>query len=71
MQRIFYFQSLFFSQRHFEPSQNLYQIKVEFAKRGLMHIDFLLPRFLKQMPTIIKKIDQQKIEDKEFKIVLD
>ena len=62
----------FFSHRHFEPAPNLYQIKVAFAKRGLMHIDFLLPRFLKQLPKIIKKTDQQKNDlKKEIKLILE
>ncbi|MBT3456370.1 hypothetical protein HN446_04875 [bacterium] len=49
---------MFFSHRHFKPSEKLRQIEVSFPRRRLTHLDFLLTRFLKQLPELIQNIDK-------------
>ena len=67
--------NMFFSHRHFEPSDNLSQVHVYFKKRGLFHLDFLLSRFLKQIPEIINRADKTvksaKNKNKEISLLLD
>jgi hypothetical protein len=47
----------FLSRRHFPPQENLRQAIVKFNRRSLMHIEFILPRFLTLLPDILDEID--------------
>jgi len=46
-----------FSERHFQPQDNLTQICLKLNWRYPMHIDFLLKPFLKSLPSILDKAD--------------
>ena len=53
-----------FSEREFEPHSNLTQVKLKISERGLFHIEFMLKRFLRMMPTILDEIRQWEDKDK-------
>ncbi len=47
-----------FSQRRFELTENIKQTKVKIDNRSLMHVEFILPKFLKHLPALIKEMDK-------------
>jgi len=53
----------FFSKRLFPPHPNVCQIKSKMGNRGLAHIDFLLIRFISNMPAIMKEIAERQSTD--------
>jgi len=47
----------FFSQRKFEPQKNLTQVKIKMNGRGILHVEFLLNKFISSLPHILDEID--------------
>jgi len=47
----------FFSQRKFEPQKNLSQVKIKVNGRGILHLEFLLSKFISSLPHILDEID--------------
>ncbi len=43
-----------FSSRHFKSAQNLTQLNVKYTYRELLHLEFLLPAFISELPTLLR-----------------
>ncbi len=54
-----------FSEREFESHPNLTQVKLKVNERGLFHIEFMLKRFLRILPTILNEIQGWEKENKK------
>lgn len=46
-----------FSQRKFAPQPNLKQQDVKIFHRPIMHVEFMLPHFLRKLPTMLDEIE--------------
>ncbi len=49
-----------FSERHFPKSPGVKQLNVKYPHRELLHIEFLLPEFIEELPLLIKKMKQHR-----------
>ncbi len=47
----------FFSKRFFKPTKNLRQVKVKINNRAIFHVEFVMERFIKFIPDLIKQMD--------------
>lgn len=47
----------FFSKRFFAPRHNLRQAKIKINDRAIFHIEFIMERFIKFIPALIKQLD--------------
>ena len=47
-----------FSERHFPADSKVKQLNVQYARRELFHIEFLLPHFMKELPSLIAELKQ-------------
>ena len=56
----------FLSKKCFEPHEKLAQVKIKLNGRALIHSEFIMQRFLKQLATIVKEIKQWKQEFPDF-----
>lgn len=54
----------FFSRRAFAPHSNLIQAEVRFKRRAPGHLDFIKPDFMKALPTILEKLDNEELRTK-------
>ncbi len=45
-----------FSERHFPPDSAVKQLNVQYPRRELLHIEFLLPEFMSELPSLITKL---------------
>ncbi len=45
-----------FSERHFPADSTVKQLNVQYPLRELLHIEFLLPQFMSELPSLIKKL---------------
>ncbi len=52
-----------FSARHFKPNPHLTQVHVKYPSRELSHIEFILPDYIKSLPTFIRHIQRLPQED--------
>ncbi|MFC1842605.1 hypothetical protein ACFLYU_03030 [Candidatus Dependentiae bacterium] len=61
----------FFSKRTFKPQQNLHQVKIKINGRGILHVEFLVPKFALLLPYILQEVDnwekQEKHDTKAYK----
>ncbi len=46
-----------FSERRFAPQDNLAQGYIRYKSRGLTHLDFILPRIMRNLPTMLTELD--------------
>jgi len=53
----------FFSQRRFAPNKKLTQAKIKINGFGVMHVGFLLRKFITAMPYILDELDQWQVDD--------
>lgn len=57
-----------FSQREFPKSENLRQIKIKLNGRGIMHIEFLLEKFLERLTMFLEKVEE--VDQKQDTILI-
>ncbi|MCL5875376.1 MAG: hypothetical protein M1114_02815 [Candidatus Dependentiae bacterium] len=58
-----------FSKRLFPQHPHVCQIKTKFSKRGLAHVEFLLIKFLRHLPNILKDVtEQQRADNNNFAV---
>lgn len=57
----------FFSARHFEPQENLKNVRLQFNGRDIFHMECIIPDFFVRLPIIIKALEN---EDNVPKMVL-
>jgi len=50
-------QTPFFSKRRFKPQKNVIQVKLKINGRGILHLEFLLKRFISLMPHLLDELD--------------
>lgn len=43
-----------FSSRHFEAAEHIIQLNVRYPRRELFHIEFLLPKFISTLPSLLE-----------------
>ncbi|HZW61629.1 MAG TPA: hypothetical protein VFF04_05390 [Candidatus Babeliales bacterium] len=48
----------FFSRRHFAPHKKLLQVHISLNKHRLLHGEFLLPKFMRSLPTILNQVER-------------
>jgi len=46
-----------FSKRFFKPTKNLRQVKIKINDRAIFHVEFVMGRFIKFIPALIKQMD--------------
>lgn len=52
-----------FSSRHFTPERKLKQMKVTHPNRPFLHIEFVLPSFIKKLPQLLATMDKTTTEE--------
>jgi hypothetical protein len=56
----------FFSQRRFQPTHSLKQLYIKHPQREFLHIEFLLPPFIKALPGLIKLINNRQNTEEPY-----
>lgn len=57
--------NLFFSERHFPENEKITQVHIKFNNHSPFHIEFLLTPFIRLLPAILEKINNEKKEQEK------
>lgn len=57
------------SDRCFVPHPKIKQIQIKMHGRGIMHVEFLLTKFLKLLPALLHEVDQLDPQDTRIKLI--